>query len=373
MNAHSYDSDDETENAYHLTVPDQLGVLSSTRPVVESGEFVWINPERLDALQAHLLAFSTRAHALDTGGQAAVLPAPTLTWDTQYHFFDGTERTVNWLLLLDALNFCFWAEKDQPRWGIEYEGQTLNGYWAEAAALTQAVKEGYPLWDARYLREISSADLAQIFRGAPPLEGTGAIHLTSTEAPIPLFEQRLANTREVGRVLLEQFEGQFARAIEQAGRSAVSLALLLVERFPSFHDIATFREHEVRFFKRAQICVADLYSAFGGEQWGAFTDIDRLTIFADYKLPQLLRHFGVLEYDPLLAKRIDGFELLTSGSEEEIEIRAATIWACELLRQRMSTSGRAPVTAAEIDQQLWLLSQEITDMRPYHRTRTIYY
>ena len=73
---------------------DLLGVLTSTHPVVELGELAWINPEGLDALQEQLLAFAKRGP----------------TWDTRYHFFDGTERTVNWLLLLDALNFCFWAE-----------------------------------------------------------------------------------------------------------------------------------------------------------------------------------------------------------------------------------------------------------------------
>jgi len=370
MDVQRYYADGESEMAVDALYgippspasPDQLGVLTSTRPVMELGELAWINPEGLEALQEHLLGFAKRGP----------------TWDTRYHFFDGTERTVNWLLLLDALNFCFWAEKVQPRWGIEYRGEMLNGYWAEAAALTRAVEEGYELWDARYLSEISSHDLATIFRGVASQGermGTSAKNLDSISTPvqIPLFEQRLANAREVGRVLLERFDGQFAHVIEQAAGSAVRLALLLAEHFPSFHDVASFRRQEVRFFKRAQICAADLHAAFGGKQWGAFTDMDQLTIFADYKLPQLLRHFGVLEYHPTLAERIDRLELLEPGSEEEVQIRAVTIWACELLRQTMNASGREPVTAADIDQQLWLLSQDIVEMRPYHRTRTIYY
>ncbi|TMC84749.1 MAG: hypothetical protein E6J10_09115, partial [Chloroflexi bacterium] len=94
--------------------------------------------------------------------------------------------------------------------------------------------------------------------------------------------------------------------------------------------------------------------------------------FADYKLPQVLRHFGVLEYHPTLAERIDNQQLLEAGSEEEVEIRAATIWACELLRREMIRQDH-PVTAAEIDLRLWLLGQNSSEMRPYHRTRTIYY
>lgn len=358
---------------HHVSLyPDQLGVLSSTRPVVELGELVWINMEEMNALANTLRVNVVQADAADADAINRV-PTAGPEWDTRYHFFDGTERTVNWLLLLDALNFCFWAERDQTRWSTEYKGERLNGYWAEAAALTRAVEEGYALWDAHYLSEISSADLAAIFRAAPSIKGTDRINAASTPVLIPLFEQRLANAREVGRVLLERFDGQFAHVIEEARGSAVRLALLLVEHFPSFRDVASFRGQEVRFFKRAQICVADLHSAFGGKHWGALTDMDQLTIFADYKLPQLLRHSGVLEYHPTLAARIDRLELLEMGGEEEVQIRAATVWACELLRQTMNAAGHEPVTAAAIDQQLWLLSQGTVDMRPYHRTYTMYY
>jgi hypothetical protein len=148
---------------------------------------------------------------------------------------------------------------------------------------------------------------------------------------------------------------------------------LLAQEFTSFCDVAVYNAKHIRFFKRAQICVADLYGAFGGQRWGAFSDLDKLTIFADYKLPQVLRHFGVLEYAPGLAQRIDNQELLQPGGEEEVALRAATIWACELLRSEMSHLSGYAITAVEVDQLLWHLGQNSADMRPYHRTRTIYY
>jgi len=89
-------------------------------------------------------------------------------------------------------------------------------------------------------------------------------------------------------------------------------------------------------------------------------------------LPQVLRYYNVLEYHPALAERIDNKDVLDANSEEEVEIRAATIWACELLRRRMQQRGHK-VTSAEIDQRLWLLGQKSADMKPYHRTRTIFY
>jgi len=321
---------------------DQLGVLSSTRDVVERGEYVWINAERVESLAREWL-----------DKEQPITP----TWYDRYHFFDGTQRTVNWILSLDAMNFCFWAEKDQPRWCIDYQGERLNGYMAEAAALKRAVEEDIPLWDATYLSNISEKDLTYIFRG---------------EYTIPLFEQRLHNLREVGHVLLEKYDGQFIHAIEQADSNAVELTLLLARDFSSFNDVVLYRNRLVRFYKRAQICVADLYGAFGGKCWGAFTDMGQLTIFADYKLPQVLRHYGVLEYHPSLAQRIDAQELLEAGTEEEVELRAATVWACELLRQELARHDH-PMTPAEIDMRLWLLGQSAIGMRPYHRTRTMFY
>jgi hypothetical protein len=373
MNIQQFDVDDESEldtiyaNLPAPASPDQLGVLASTRPVVELGELVWINKAQVRSLQEQLMSFARQARQSQTGQMEGAGPM----WDTRYHFFDGTERTVNWLLLLDALNLCFWAEKGLTRWSIEYRGERLNGYWAEAAALTRAIEEGYALWDAHYLSEISSADLAAIFRSASA--GEPSADKPAAMVEIPLFEQRVANAREVGRVLLERFDGQFSHVIEEAAGSAVRLALLLVEHFPSFRDVARFRGQEVHFYKRAQICVADLRAAFGGQGWGALNDVDQLTIFADYKLPQLLRHFGVLEYHPALAERIDREDLLEPGSEEEVQIRAATVWAGELLRQSISAAAGKSLTAADIDAYLWLLSQDTPNMRPYHRVRTIYY
>ena len=328
---------------------DPLGILQSTRRVVEQGEQVWINLEQVETLSQHWL---------QTGAlKAAMLPSP---WDTHYHFQDSSERSVNWILVLDTLNFCFWGEKNQSRWLVEYEGETLNGYLAEAAALKRAVEEGIPLWDASFLRTMPEDTLATILRG------------TSPSIPIPLFEQRVQHIREVGQVLLAQFDGQFSHAIEQAQFDALQLVALLVEHFTSFQDRTAYRNHEVRFFKRAQICVVDLYNAFQGQQWGHLHHLNLLTCFADYKLPQVLRHYSVIEYAPALAQRVDRQEDIQAGSEEEIEIRAATIWACELLQRALHKHGTG-VTAAGIDQLLWLTGQEATKMRPYHRTRTIYY
>jgi hypothetical protein len=346
-NESQMDSEDDEETLLPPT-HDPLGVLSSAYPVVIQGELVWIDTQKVAALARRW-------------SQEQVAPAPaTPAWPAayeRYHFFDGTERSANWILALDAMNFCFWSEKDQPRWRVVYKGETLDGYLAEAAALTRAVEDGIPVWDAGYLAQLSSETLASIFRG---------------EQTIPLFEQRLQNVREVGRVLLERFDGQFTNVIAAAEYNAVKLTLMLAQQFSSFHDEALYRSQPVCFYKRAQLCVSDIWHVFKGQSWGKISDTDQLTAFADYKLPQILRHFGVLDYDPELARRVDSRQLLARGSEEEIEIRAATIWACELLRRQLLTLDY-PLNATEIDLRLWLLAQHSDGMRPYHRTRTQFY
>jgi hypothetical protein len=329
-----------------LTLPahDPLGVLRSTLPVVQNARQVGLDMGRVEALAARWAEAGWRAPA----------------WDATLHFNDGTERTLNWMLLVDAMNFCFWSE-NQPRWAVEYRGQTYNGYMAEAASLVRALDEGYWLWDAAYLAELSEADLRHIFRPAPGMP------------EIPLFAERLANAREVGQVLLAKYDGQFARAVEAAGGNAVALARRIIQDFASFNDVSMYDGAQVRFYKRAQICVADIHGTFGGKGWGKLQDFDQLTIFADYKLPQVLRHEGVLVYNADLSARVDRLELLPAGSPEEVEIRAATIWAGELLRRALGARG-IQALASEIDYYLWTLSQTASpDMPPYHRTRTIYY
>lgn len=52
----------------------------------------------------------------------------------------------------------------------------------------------------------------------------------------------------------------------------------------------------VALYKRAQILVAEVCCVLeaGGE--GSISDMDQLTMFADYRVPQALVHLGVLKY-----------------------------------------------------------------------------
>jgi len=102
-------------------------------------------------------------------------------------------------------------------------------------------------------------------------------------------------------------------------------------------------------------------------------NLDKLTAFADYKLPQMLRSFGIIKYSESLANKVDSYVLIEKDSEEEVEIRSATIWAVEFIRQGLRKKYNF-ITSSHIDSMLWNKSQTRTrEEKPYHRTLTTAY
>jgi hypothetical protein len=319
--------------------PDPLGVLRSTAVVMRSARHVAIDSDAIDAVAERIS---------DSSGTAS-------EWDDATHWTGEPDATANYVLVLDALNFCFWGE---PRWRVTINGATVDGYYALAAALRRALDDGVPLTDARCLARIPAVDVAAILRG---------------EHVIPLFSARVQHLREVGSVLLDRWDGQFLNVVEEAGGSATRLAAVVADQFTSFRDVTNYDGHVVRFYKRAQILASDLAGSFNFKGPGALADLDQLTAFADYKVPQVLHHLGVLQYDTHITTLLQSRTEIARGSREEIEIRAATIQGVEQIRRRLVERHRS-IPTFEIDWHLWNLGQSLAgDVLPYHRTRTIDY
>ena len=279
-------------------------------------------------------------------------------WDSFHHFKGAPEDTIAYFLVLDALNFCFWPPPGKPRWEIEYESRRFSGYYALSVSIKRAIGSGIPITKTDFLANITLEDLKRVLRGQGELQ---------------LLKERVEILRELGQVLLDEYHGEASRFLEAAENSAMALVYLASEKLPSFRDVAMHGRDEVFFYKRAQILASDLYGAFNGADWGHFIDVDKLTAFADYKLPQVLRHLGVLCYEPDLTQKVDHGTLLESGSIEEVEIRANTIWAVDLIRQELESMGRT-FRAFEIDGILWNVGQyEAFKAKPYHRTMSIFY
>jgi hypothetical protein len=103
-----------------------------------------------------------------------------------------------------------------------------------------------------------------------------------------------------------------------------------------------------------------------------FNNIDKLTAFADYKLPQLFRDEGIIIYAHKLSKEIDSLELLEKDSREEIEIRGSTIFVVELLKEALFKLG-VNLPSSALDNILWTEAKARLNMKMHHLTKTIYY
>ncbi len=264
---------------------------------------------------------------------AAVREAPVPAWDRRRHYWGGPERTLAYVLVLDTINFSFWGSP------------TPGGYWRLAEGLRDAFLAGDDLADPHRLARVGVAELAR---------WTGEL---------TLMEERAGALRELGQAAVEL--GGLAGLVRDG---AAATAAALADRLSSYADFAAYRGRRVPILKRAQIVPADLHGAGVVE----FSDLDALTCFADYKLPQVLRKFGALRYSDRLARRVDDWRELAPGEAAEVEIRAATVVAVERLREALEAAGRR-LGSFEVDWILWGLSQELHPVRPYHRTRTIFY
>lgn len=266
------------------------------------------------------------------------------------------EQKISYALMLDALNF-----------GSGYfELARKSGAVLEYADLAQALRRSFDHggFDTPARWAETTAQDCHALLSIPP-----HAHEKLDELMI-LFA---AHLREAGENLLRDYGGKSVHLLETADGSAEKLASL-VGSWRGFYDVADYRGTPVPIFKRAQIFAADVWLALGGEGLADFTDMHRLTIFADNMLPHVLRHAGVLSYTPDLAARIDGGIEIAAGSEEEIEMRVLAIHACELMRDAAHAEGHTEITVVNLDHILWNRGYE-PDMLalPRHRTLSVWY
>lgn len=326
-----------------------------------SSKNVFISPEGIESLSATLVE--------------------KLKNDKEYIHFKGwkthplspqecNDATIDWIFLVDALNFSFWSAEGGEKYTVSYKGDNHTGYWSLCAAVNRALDNGVPITSAAYCRDFTLDQAREIFKSD-----------SSTE--MPMIEDRVQVVNEIGQTLIEKFNGKFATCIAQAEGSAQKLLKLVVSNFPCFRDEGEFDGQKVSFYKRAQILVADLWACFEGEGVGKFGDIDSITMFADYRIPQTLVYFDVMSYSPELTTLLKDNHMFDSGDPIEMEIRAGSIWAVELLVKRinelMSQDNQMKevhINAVLLDHFLWVYRRKHdaqTKHIPFHKVRCIYY
>jgi len=279
---------------------------------------------------------------------------PTPDYDVAHHHRGTPASTLAFNLCLDSINFGSGFFPHLRKRG------SLSGYFTVATGLKDHFDAKGP-WNAQELQALRAEEIAALL-------GQDLVEPAVCEL-MTLFAEAL---RDLGAWLERRFGGRFEGPVEAAAGSAERLAELLVE-MPFYRDVERYEELAVPFYKRAQIVPSDLALAFGGEGFGRFHDLDRLTIFADNLVPHVLRCEGVLVHDAGLAARIEAGATIPLGSPEEIEIRACGVHAVEELVAAIRARG-VETSARALDQRLWIRGQDPRiKARPRHRTRSVFY
>ncbi|XP_006657903.1 queuosine salvage protein-like isoform X2 [Oryza brachyantha] len=222
---------------------------------------------------------------------------PKVEWDFEgIHYFDNGPLTVQYLFVLDALNFCFWPDKD-----LSYDHL--------ASGLKLALEKDKTALDADRLQNYTGPQLRQ---------------LLNWPRPLPIEEERVRLLHEVGLELERSFGGEAANLVKSAGNSAATLIELITRHFP------------------------------------------------DYIVPAVLRELGILKYGSNLSCSIDSNSEIVPGSEEEVEIRACSVYAVEKMRELINKKFGKQLLSIDID--LWLWSCGVQNIAlSHHRTLSIYY
>ncbi|MFA6208328.1 MAG: queuosine salvage family protein [Candidatus Obscuribacterales bacterium] len=295
---------------------------------------------------------------------------------------------ILFLTIFHTIGFCYWSsEPDGKRWTVKLDGVVklagavkleatdisktkylstqvfysreeeadTNFHYDGAIALLISMASNAKFLDLEFLANLDFEQFKMLLAGQWSQNIDSLLLLKERHSLITSLAKKLISSREIIEAKLEN-------------TSAPELAQQFADELPGFDDTAFYKGRKIYFLKRAQLLVSDINQVL------PIANIEGLTAFADYKLPQFLRHHNVIAYETGLAERIDKSIELLPGSEEEVEIRAATVIAVELIKECLEKNGIVS-SAAQIDSQLWLLAQTLDKsmMQPYHRCRTVFY
>jgi len=318
-----------------------LDVLTSTKYVLGQAENVKINAKAINSLVSEV----SRNDLL-----AGDVSLTKKRWPL--------ESLIQIIFVFNTINFCFWAGREEKRWTVIIDGKELDGSAALFGCLEKEVESNGNFLKGNELANLSYSHLEKILAG---------------NKKIPLFKERLRYLNEAGRILEKNFNGSFINVLKKAGNDAFALTKILVTYFPCFDDTSEYKGRKVGLYKRVQLNSKMVNDALISKGQPGLKNLEKLTAFADYKIPQILRSLGILKYSDKLANKIDSYLPIKKDSKEEVEIRAATIWAVELIRQKLQKKYKF-VTAPHLDTMLWNKSQtKRKNDKPYHRTLTTAY
>ncbi len=253
---------------------------------------------------------------------------------------------VNFLVIFGTIDCSFWGE---PKWTIQKEDQNIDGAFALIYALLNLRnKKGHLNFE-----KISFKEFQEVLKG---------------NIDIPLIKERYEKVVNVSKIINTKMGGNFYNYIKDI-TSDRELFQIIIDNFPEFKDERTYKGQKIYFYKLAMLLTADILQIRFLKE-NILVDCSNLMACADYKIPQVLRGLGILEYTEELEKLIDNKIEIAENSVYEVEIRANMIIAINYLKEELLNK----LSVIEINDIIWNLGQDKSiDFLPYHRTRTMNY
>ena len=271
---------------------------------------------------------------------------------------DADADAMDFIFLTASINFAFTDFERHVIFMTTFGGAERSDSDAMMACLKRAYDAGTPILEGSYLARVTRRDLEQIFEG---------------NIEMPMLDERVAIFHEIGAILEERYRGRFHHFLSSGPRTTAAAIDRLIGTFPSFRDESVYRGQRVAFQKRVQLLLWQLHSRFRADGTFALADPEQLTVFADYIVPVALRVLGITSYSSELEDAINARKIILRDSEDEVEIRAATIWACHLLTRAINARRPAErqIIDTVIDTRLWTHYHE--SHWPHHLTVTTAY
>lgn len=217
-------------------------VVSSCAAVVAVARHVVLKQDAIHAAATSLLERCRQGVTWDEEGWHYSLKEEGAAGASE----ERTERAARYLLLLDALNFCFWPDES---W--EYDRLAC------ALASAAAAYEGYVRQCGGSNAELTSAPLDPL-DPANWSNATEATLATWVGGRMPNAAERVRLVREIGNGVTHSWGGSVSHAVYSCEKSACRLVDLVTATFAGFRDASNYRGNQVHLLKRAQIFVADV-------------------------------------------------------------------------------------------------------------------
>ena len=123
----------------------------------------------------------------------------------------------------------------------------------------------------------------------------------------------------------------------------------------------------------AQLAFWGIHGELSGAGHFVVEDMEKMSAFADYIVPVALEVMKIISYSDNLKNKIMNGEIIERDSIEEVEIRAVSLYATDVLTQEVNK--RRPldkqIIIPQLDYRLW--KQYHATHRPHHLTITTMY